>query len=481
MPASGRFWFLIVLAAVDMLMVNAGYVLAFYLRFGGDLPQDNLSAYFSTWPWLSLTALALMYFYRLYGPYRWRWTEVFAGLICVVFFQAVVGMSLSFLFRGFAFPRSVFVLAPFIQLVLLSLWRRAAWHWERMLLHEKKVLVVGQPADARDLAGKLEQYTGGVYKVSGLVVGRNGGSLACGSGAAGEQAAVPGDGGGKPGGGEEGPHESWPVLGDISCFCECLDSTRPDEVFVSGSLSQEDKAEVLYACVARDTAAFLVPDFYEILITQARLDQVDDVPVFAVGRLNIPRESMIFKRVLDILLSLAGLAVALPVLLPAAVLIKIDSPGPVIYRQKRLTDGGQVFYLYKLRTMVDGAEAGTGPVLAAENDPRVTRVGRVLRALRIDEIPQLINVLRGDMSLVGPRPERPFFVNQLMRDVPEYVYRMKVKSGLTGLAQVAGKYSTSPENKLKYDLLYTKSYSPARDIAILFQTIKVLLIKDRAS
>ncbi|MHB8918594.1 MAG: sugar transferase, partial [Desulfocucumaceae bacterium] len=395
---------------------------------------------------------------------------------CVVFFQAVVGMSMSFLFRGFSFPRSVFIITPFIQLVLLSLWRRLAWHWERSLLDEKRLLVVGTPGDARDLAEKLEQYTSGVFKVTGLVVGESGerfprGQEDCSFQGTGEvlQGII------------QGGDKHWPVIGDIASFCECLDATRPDQVFVSGSLSQEDKAEVLYTCVARNTAAYLVPDFYEILITQARLDQVDDVPVFAVGRLNIPRESLVFKRILDVTVSLAGLAVSLPVLLLAAVIVKLDSPGPVLYRQKRITDGGQVFYLYKLRTMVDGAEAGTGPVMAGENDPRITRVGRVLRAMRIDEIPQLFNVLRGDMSLVGPRPERPFFVNQLMRDVPEYVYRMNVKSGLTGLAQVAGKYSTSPENKLKYDLLYTKSYSPARDLAILFQTIKVMLMRDRAS
>lgn len=482
MLAAGRIWFFALLVAVDLLLVNAGYILAFHLKFFGEIPQYNLSAYYATWPWLSLTALALLYFYRLYGPYRWRWTEIFAGLICIVFFQAVAGMSLSFLFRGFSFPRSVFLMSPFIHLILLSAWRRAAWRLERRLLEEKRVLVTGTPADARDLAGKLEQYTGGVYKVIGLVLGENGHQFSWRQDVIRECAADAEDVQGMKNGYHKKDYSSrWPELGNISSFCECLDSTRPDCVFVSGSLSQEDKAEVLYACVARDTAAYLVPDFYEILIIQSRLEQVDDVPVFSVGRLNIPRESMIFKRLLDIMVSLAGLAAALPVLLLAAIAIRIDSPGPVLFKQKRITDGGQDFYLYKLRTMVDKAEAGTGPVLAAENDPRITRVGRVLRALRVDEIPQLFNVLKGDMSLVGPRPERPFFVNQLIKEVPEYVYRMNVKSGLTGLAQVAGKYSTSPENKLKYDLLYTKSYSPARDLAILFQTVKVILMRDRAN
>lgn len=474
-----RYWFLTVLIAADLLLVNAGYLLSFFIKFGGEMPDYNLSAYIATWPWLSLSAAVLLYFFRLYGPYRWRWNEIFAGLICVVFFQALVGMSLSFMFRGFSFPRTVFIMAPFIQLVLLSVWRRLAWRWERGLLEEEKVLVVGRTADAWELAGKLELQTGGVVRVIGLVVDENGNKFPFLPDAARECAAAAdtcentvkeaGD-----------PSKRWPVLGDTSLFCECLDAARPDKVFVSGSLSQETKAEVLYACVARDKPACLVPDFYEILIAQARLDQVDDVPVFAVGRLSIPREAWLFKRSLDIMASLAGLVVAAPVLLLSALLIKIDSPGPVLYKQKRTTGGGRVFNLYKLRTMVDGAEAATGPVMASQNDPRITRVGRVLRAVRIDEIPQLFNVLKGDMSLVGPRPERPYFVNQLIREVPEYVYRMNVKSGVTGLAQVAGKYSTSPENKLKYDLLYTKSYSPAGDIAILLQTIKVMLMRDRS-
>jgi lipopolysaccharide/colanic/teichoic acid biosynthesis glycosyltransferase len=131
--------------------------------------------------------------------------------------------------------------------------------------------------------------------------------------------------------------------------------------------------------------------------------------------------------------------------------------------------------------MVENAEQESGPTMSAENDPRITRVGRFLRATRFDEVPQLFNVLKGDMSLVGPRPERPFFVDELVKDTPEYAFRMNVKSGITGLAQIAGRYSTSAENKLKYDLLYTKSYSPARDLAILLQTVKVILIKDKAS
>ncbi|MDF9406756.1 sugar transferase [Pelotomaculum isophthalicicum JI] len=178
-----------------------------------------------------------------------------------------------------------------------------------------------------------------------------------------------------------------------------------------------------------------MPDLYEIMLAQARLDQVDDVPVFTVGRLKIPEESMILKRLIDICLSLVALVVTAPLCILVGIAVKLDSPGPVLYRQKRLTMQEKPFYLYKFRTMVVDAEQESGPVLASQDDPRVTRVGRLLRAARIDEIPQLLNVLKGDMSIVGPRPERPFFVNELVK----------------------------------------------QDLAILLQTVKVMLMKDRAS
>ncbi|BAF60744.1 MAG: sugar transferase [Pelotomaculum sp.] len=464
--------FLPALVLTDLALVNFGYILAFFIKFGWNIPRENLTAYLSTWPWLTVSALALFYFYRLYGGYRWRWAEIFASLICVVFFQAMSAMALSFLLRGFSFPRSVLLSAPFIQLALLGLWRRLAWHVERGLLCSRRVVVVGQPREAAALAEKLESVAGGVMKVCGLVVDPS-----------------PANGGGKikqpeaePGSDPAGPVQGrWPVLGELSNFCECLEAVEPDQVFVCSNLSHEDKARVVYACVDKDRKVYLVPDLYDIMLAQARLEQVDDVPVFTVGRLVIPEESLVIKRLMDVVLSLAALAVTAPLCLLAAVAIKLDSPGPVLYRQKRLTLQGKPFYLYKFRTMVDNAEKESGPVLASENDPRVTRVGRFLRTARIDEIPQLLNVLKGDMSIVGPRPERPFFVNEFIKETPEYIYRMNVKSGITGLAQIAGRYSTNPEIKLKYDLLYTKSYSPARDLAILLQTVKVMLMKDRAS
>jgi len=153
----------------------------------------------------------------------------------------------------------------------------------------------------------------------------------------------------------------------------------------------------------------------------------------------------------------------------------LTSPGPILYCQQRVGRGGKKFTLYKLRTMVDGAEQETGPVLAGREDERVTWVGRFLRKTRIDEIPQLFNVLDGTMSLVGPRPERPEFVGEFLRTIPGYAERLQVKPGLTGLAQVDGEYHTTPEYKLKYDLAYIYNYSLWLDMRIMAETVKVIL------
>ena len=225
---------------------------------------------------------------------------------------------------------------------------------------------------------------------------------------------------------------------------------------------------------------YISPSLYEIMLANSRLDQVDDTPILEVRVGSEPGKEQI-KRLMDICFATVGLVMTAPIMLLTAIAIKLDSPGPVFYRQERISQGGKRFMVWKFRTMADGAVRNAGPVLSHDNDPRVTRVGRILRAMRIDELPQLWNVLKGDMSIVGPRPERPFFVEQFEKEIPEYSTRHTVKAGITGLAQVAGKYSPSPEDKLKYDLLYAKSASPLTDLRIILQTLKVILMRDKAS
>lgn len=187
------------------------------------------------------------------------------------------------------------------------------------------------------------------------------------------------------------------------------------------------------------------------------------------------RWTMFVKRSADILFSLFGLILCAPVLLLCAVVIRLDSPGPVFYRQERLTRNEQPFQIYKLRTMIHEAEKDTGCILASVDDSRITRVGKSLRAVHLDELPQLFNVLKGDMSLVGPRPERPPFVKEYKKSVNQYQRRFSVRAGMTGVAQVYGHYYTNVADKTFYDLWYLNHFSIWQDIALIGMTAKRLL------
>jgi len=200
--------------------------------------------------------------------------------------------------------------------------------------------------------------------------------------------------------------------------------------------------------------------------------------IFAEG-FRFSTSFLIMRRVLSTLVSLACLLVVLPVIPFVLLAIKLDSPGPVLYRQKRVGFGNKTFYCYKFRTMRQDAEADTGPTWAGDDDPRITRIGKLLRSSRLDEIPQLWCVFKGDMAFVGPRPERPEFVSWLSKEIPYYGVRHAVRPGITGWAQVRYKYGNTLEDskeKLQYDLYYIKNVSLGLDLVIMFQTVKTVLL-----
>ncbi len=189
---------------------------------------------------------------------------------------------------------------------------------------------------------------------------------------------------------------------------------------------------------------------------------------------------LFIKRVFDLAMAAVMAVPALPLMLLLSILIKSTSPGPVIFSQERVGFRNRIFTLYKLRTMIDHAEDQSGPVFSTEEDDRVTPVGRFLRATRLDELPQIYNVLRGDLSIVGPRPERPYFVQLFQEEMPEYNLRHLVKPGITGLAQVAGHYATNTRDKLRYDLYYVSDYSLLMDFRIVLLTIPTLINREAA-
>jgi len=236
--------------------------------------------------------------------------------------------------------------------------------------------------------------------------------------------------------------------------------------------------EVLRVCDGRPVALKLVPDFYAAVGGMARTEHMYGLPLIEVLPQPMPVWERNAKRLIDILVAAAVLAIGLPVGLLVALAVRASSAGPVIYRQTRAGKEGRAFTMLKFRTMVDGAERETGPVWAQPGDARTTGVGALLRRWRLDELPQFWNVLRGEMSLVGPRPERPFFVETLTREIPLYGRRHRVQPGITGLAQVKWRYDGSLEDvrqKLKYDLFYIENMGLGMDLKILLWTIRTAL------
>jgi len=251
-------------------------------------------------------------------------------------------------------------------------------------------------------------------------------------------------------------------------------------VYVAVDAPFDVKRHVVAESVRYNQDVFLVPETYEISMHRSSVSQIGDVPVFALERYRLGAFDRIVKRAFDLVLGLIGLIVSAPITLLVAAAIKLDDGGPVFYRQVRVGRRGRPFQIVKFRTMKTDAEDATGPVFAQRNDPRTTRIGKFLRSTRLDELPQLLNVVHGTMSLVGPRPERPEFVEQFQQQIDEFHIRTLVKPGLTGLAQVMGRYTTPPEDKLRFDMIYIQEYSVPLDLKIMLLTFRVLLAKAKA-
>lgn len=235
---------------------------------------------------------------------------------------------------------------------------------------------------------------------------------------------------------------------------------------------------LLKYCYHESIRTYMVPKISDIIIRSAENLHLFDTPLMLARNTGLGFEQEFIKRIFDIIISVCALGLLSPVYLLTAVCIKMYDGGPVIFKQKRYTKDGKIFEIYKFRSMIVDAECEGTSIPAADRDPRITPVGRMIRALRIDELPQFLNILKGEMSVVGPRPERVEHVELYTKEIPEFVYRLKVKGGLTGYAQVYGKYNTTAYDKLKLDLMYIQNYSIWLDIEIIFKTIKILMVKE---
>lgn len=269
-----------------------------------------------------------------------------------------------------------------------------------------------------------------------------------------------------------------PFLGGMASLPKVVETHRPDVLIVlhdqmeysPGVIRVLETHPVVQEVYVRAQIPLFVAQDIEIQFVQ-------EVPLLKVFSREASRRSRIFRGILDKTLAIMGLLLTSPFFVVMPLLIRLESRGPIFYRQRRLGLDNQPFYIYKFRSMVADAEKRSGAVLAQKNDPRVTRVGRIMRATRIDEIPQLLNVLKGEMSIIGPRPERPEFQHSYLETIPWYPLRALCKPGITGLAQVNGDYHTSTQRKLLYDVTYLANMSPLLDIRILVATVVTVLTK----
>lgn len=247
---------------------------------------------------------------------------------------------------------------------------------------------------------------------------------------------------------------------------------------VIGDITVEERNLILKYCYGRSIRVYVMPKIPDVIIMGAEELHIFDTPLMLTREYHLTIEQRFVKRLIDIICSAIMLVIASPFMLVTAIAIKLYDGGPVLYKQVRCTKDRREFYIMKFRSMRVDAEKDGVARLAQKNDDRITPIGKIIRKCRIDELPQLINILKGDMSFIGPRPERPEIIAQYEEIMPEFVFRMKVKAGLAGFAQVYGKYNTSPYDKLKLDLTYIENYSLWMDLKLMLLTLKILFWPD---
>ncbi len=459
-PGRGRGWRLRwgMLVAGDLVAVCLAYLLSFLLRVlvplpltTGYLPVLRFAEVQHHWLELLLAQLGALYFLGLYevraatNPRDNLGALLFAPVV-----QGLVMIAVYFFRQDLMFPRSIFVVLAGLNGALLVAWRLG----NRALMGSyprRRVVVVGTNQAAAEVIETIrgQDWLGrdilGTVSEDGVRASAVGGV---------------------------------PVLGlreELPALCEQHDV---DEVIIASDVAWQDRLLDALGRVQSSRARIcVVPSPYEMLIGRPKHLRLHDIPLIEVIPDPAGGGASAAKRAFDVTLAALLFLLALPVMLLVALAVRLTSRGPVLYVQQRVGKDGRGFTMVKFRTMEVGAERITGPVLAVENDPRITWLGRWLRALRLDELPQLWNVLRGDMSFVGPRPERPEFVSGYARDIQGYTGRFKVRPGLTGYAQVNGEYHTSAPTKLKYDLAYIYNRSLWLDLKILSETVKVILTR----
>jgi len=453
----------------DALLGVLAFLSAYLVRFKSDLIPvikgvPPIEQYLMVVPFVGLLVPVAYYFQGLYSLRRNRsrvddFFAVFVGSVVAV----VLGVVTTLYFQAYyvpadmkdrgAFEVSQIVWALFLFLnVMLTFASREVVRqtmerrW-RAGLGLKRIVIVGAGELGRLVADKIFAHREMGYHVVGFVDDR-----------------------------AEKDHLGYrglPLLGTTADTEDICQRERVDQIYVALPLEEHHRMlEVIEAGAKSLLDVKIVPDLLQFIALRARIEDLDGVPIINLNDVPLQGLSALAKRAIDVVVSAAGLIVlALPLAI-VAIAVKLTSPGPIFYRQERMSLDGSSFAVFKFRSMYHEAEAHTGPIWAGDEDPRCTPIGRYLRRFDVDELPQLWNVLRGDMSLVGPRPERPYFVEQFKHRYPHYMLRHKVKSGITGWAQVNGwRGNTSLEKRIEFDLYYIENWSLNLDVKILWLTL----------
>jgi Undecaprenyl-phosphate glucose phosphotransferase len=455
-------------AVIDGIIGVCMFIVAYILRFETILAmpkgQPPIGTYLELAPFIGLLlplGLWVQGAYRL-GRVRSRVDDMFTVLVGSTI-AVVLGVAGTLYYQTYYVPQALkeqgayeisqLVWALFLALsvaftyaprAIVRAVRQRRW---RNGVGLKRILIAGTSDVARHVVDKLLQHGELGYRLIGFVDDRAGG--------------------------DHLGYRGLPLLGTLSEVDGIFHRERVDQLYVALPLDQHVKMLDLIEVANRECIDVkVVPDLLQVIALRARLEDLDGVPIININDVPLQGLNSAVKRVIDLAIAAVALVVlSLPFAIIAA-LVRASSPGPVFYQQERMGLDGRAFSVYKFRSMLVNAERDTGPVWTRKDDPRRTPLGRLLRRFSLDELPQLWNVVRGDMSLVGPRPERPFFVEQFKQHVPQYMLRHKVKSGMTGWAQVNGwRGDTSIEKRIEYDLYYIEHWSVRLDFKILWLTV----------
>ena len=462
-------WLIALYVASDAVLAAVAFVLAYLLRFEtGIIPVTKglppFRQYVNILPFVAALVPLAYYLQGLYRVHRSRSRvddffvvlvgsvlAVVMGIVSTLYVQTYV-VSEELKARG-AFEVSQPVWALFLVLNVALTFasrevvRQAFERRFRAGIGLKRILIAGAGELGKLVADRILEHRELGFRVVGFIDDRAGG--------------------------DHLGHRGLPLLGTLAEAGEIIRRERIDQLYVALPLEEHVKMLDVVEAASRELLDIkVVPDLLQVIALRARLEDLDGVPIVNLTDVPLQGLNSALKRLIDLTLSGAALLVlALPCAIIAA-LIRMTSPGPIFYRQERMGLDGKAFTVTKFRSMYIGAEEDTGPVWASEDDPRCTPFGRFLRRYDLDELPQFWNVFKGEMSLVGPRPERPFFVEQFKHRFPQYMLRHKVKAGITGWAQVNGwRGNTSIEKRIEFDLYYIENWSVRLDFKIIWLTV----------